>query len=120
VGPLCITTDIDARGVAGLGVAGELVVDTADDFIAAVTAAVGNERVTRVVADLARVVFLDTDGLSALLQGRAIALHAGVSFRIIRPQGLVRRVLHRTGTCLLLTVEPARAGHQPWALAAGR
>jgi anti-anti-sigma factor len=118
--PLGITTDVAEGGVAVLGVAGELVMDTADELTAAVAAVAGDERVTRVVIDLAQVVFLDMAGLSTLLQSRTDALRAGVSLRVIGPHGLVRRVLRLTDTCLLLGGEPAPVESRRLALAAPR
>ncbi|GIF01836.1 STAS domain-containing protein [Paractinoplanes rishiriensis] len=98
-----ITTDVDRCGVAIIAVAGELVMDTADDLTAALTA----YRVTRVVVDLDRMPFLDMAALTALLRGRDAALRADASFGVIRAQGLVRQVLHLTGMCPALTPAPA-------------
>ncbi|GIF01272.1 hypothetical protein Ari01nite_87360 [Paractinoplanes rishiriensis] len=109
VAPVKITTDVDQCGIAVIAVVGELVMDTADELLTAITAVLSAGPVTRVVVDLARVSFLDMAALSVLLRGRAAALHAGASFRAVRPQPLVRQVLHRTDTCLLLTAAPPGA-----------
>lgn len=108
--PLRITTDVDQRGVATIGVVGELVMDTADELLTKITTTLGADHVTRVVVDLSRVSFLDMVALSALLRGRAAALRAGASFRAVRPQPLVRRVLHLTGTDQILTARPTAVG----------
>jgi anti-anti-sigma regulatory factor len=105
VTPMRITTDVNTSGVAILAVAGRLCADTADGLTAAVAAAVHGHRLTRLVVDLARVGDADENAINALLQGRATALQAGVTFRVIRPQTPVRQVLHRTDTCQLLTWE---------------
>jgi anti-anti-sigma factor len=120
VTPLRITTDVDGRGVAILAVTGQLRVDAAERLAATIAAALTGNRVTRLVVDFARVSFLDVTAVSSLLQARAAALQAGASFRIIRPQRPVRRVLHLTDTCQLLTVGPAPSGHRAWAPGTGR
>ena len=103
-----ITTDVDGSGVAVIGVVGELVMDTAGELLAAINAVLIAGPVTRVVVDLDRVSFLDMAALSVLLRGRAAAVQAGASFGAIRAQRLVRRVLHLTGTCQLLTMMYAK------------
>ena len=96
-------TDVDGSGVAVIGVAGGLVWETAGDFLVGITAVLSAGPVTRIVVDLVRVSFLDMAALSVLLQAKAAALQAGASFAAIRPQPLVRRILHLTGTCQVLT-----------------
>ena len=100
---LRITTDVDEHGVAILGVTGELVADTARELTAAATAVLTGYRVTHLVIDLVRAACLDTVALSTLLQARDAVVQAGATFRVIRPQPPVRRVLHLTDTCQLLT-----------------
>ncbi|MCA2217485.1 ANTAR domain-containing protein [Jidongwangia harbinensis] len=98
-----LTTDVDQDGIAVIGVAGELVVDTADALVAAIHAGLSAGLVTSMVVDLARVSFLDMAGLGALLRARAAALQAGASLRIVRPQPLVQQVLHLTDAHLILS-----------------
>jgi len=109
VASLRITTDVDEHGVAILGVTGELVADTASELTAAATAVLTAYRVTHLVVDLVRVAHLDVDALHTLLRARDTALQAGATFRVIRPQAPVRRIVHLTDTCQLLTCAP-RAG----------
>lgn len=108
--PVRITTDTDGGGVAVIAVVGELVMDTADEFLAALTAVLAASGVTRVVVDLDKVSFLDMAALSALLQARAAVLRAGASFAAIRAHHSVRQVLHLTGTCPLLTAAAPAPG----------
>ena len=103
--PLRITTDVDTSGVAILAVAGRLCADTADGLTTAITAALRGHQLTRLVVDLARVDIADVAAINVLLHGRATALQAGVTFRVVRPQRPVRQVLHLTDTCQLLTCE---------------
>jgi anti-anti-sigma factor len=103
---LRITTDVDGHGVAILGVAGDLVTDTASQLTAAAAAVLTGHRVTQLVVDLARVARLDMDALHTLLRARDAVRQAGATFRVIRPQPPVRQVLHLTETCQLLTGAP--------------
>jgi anti-anti-sigma regulatory factor len=104
---LLVTTDVDTSGVAILAVAGPLVADAGDSLAAVVCATLRQREPTRLVVDLARVGVADEAAIQVLLRCRAAALRAGVTFRVIRPQGPVRRVLHRHGACHLLTWDPA-------------
>ena len=101
--PLRITTDIDTSGVAILAVTGPLCADTGDRLTAAVSATISEQGLTRLVVDLAQVDVADKAALDVLLECRAAALRAGLTFRVIRPQHPVRRVLHSSGVCRLLT-----------------
>jgi anti-anti-sigma factor len=106
VAPLHITMDVDMDGVAILGPVGELDTDTGGDLADAITAVLTGHHVTHLVVDLARVSSLDTAALRTLLRARATSLQAGATFRVMRPRHPVRRVLHLTGTCQLLTCPP--------------
>jgi anti-anti-sigma factor len=112
--PLRFTTDVDERGVLILGMIGDLCVGAASDLIAAITTALSGLHVTHLVLDLARVNFLDVAAVSALLHSRSVALRAGASFRVMRPQRQVREVLHLAGTCELLTAPPVRSWPPAW------
>jgi anti-anti-sigma factor len=94
--------------------------DTTNALTTAIAVALTGHRMTHMVIDLGRVPFLDMAGLSALPSGRTAAAQAGASFRVIRPQRLVRRLLHLNDTCQILSVTPAPSGRRPWALAAGQ
>jgi anti-anti-sigma factor len=109
VTPLRITTDVDRSGVAILAVVGQLRADTADGLTAAIAAALNGHVLARLVVDLARVDVLDVAAVNGLLDCRSTVVHAGVSFRVMRPQRPVRQVLHLTDTCQLLTAGPTPA-----------
>jgi anti-sigma B factor antagonist len=113
VAPLGLSTDLDAGGLAVLSADGEIALDTADDLAIAIAAAVRSGLATGLIVDLGRVSFLDMAGLRVLIQGREVARRAGVSFRIIRPGGQVRRVLELTGTLPLLIQEPTPSALRP-------
>jgi anti-anti-sigma factor len=107
------TVDVDENGVAILGPAGDVDVRTAGDVAAAIIACLADHRVGHLVVDLAQVTFLDMTAMGALLRGRAAAMQAGVTFRVIHPRGGVRRVLDLTGTLQILTGQatPIRERH---------
>jgi len=107
---LRIATGVDGHGVAILGVAGELVTDTAGQLMAAAAAVLTRHRVTQLVVDLVRVARLDMNALHTLLRARDAVRQAGAAFRVIRPQPPVRQVLHLTDTCQLLTGAPWSGG----------
>jgi stage II sporulation protein AA (anti-sigma F factor antagonist) len=101
--PLRVSTDIDQDGVAILAIEGGLHDGVADDLATAITAALTGRRLTHLVLDLARVPVIDATAVDSLVQARSQALRAGATFRVIRPQPPVRRVLDTSGTCQLLT-----------------
>lgn len=100
---LTITTDVDGYGRAILGIAGRIDTETVCVVTDAVTAVLGSHRIVHLVLDLARVTHLAVAALDALLLARGNAVRCGATFRVIRPQPPVRRVMDLTGTCELLT-----------------
>ena len=83
--------------VAVIMVAGDVDLSTApllEDQISDVIAGGG---LSLVEVDLAQVPFLDSSGIAVLLNGRRRADEHGVSYRVVRANGIPRTVLEITG-----------------------
>ncbi len=78
-----------------LQVSGELDLAARDDLRAAIVQAVSDG--SEVTVSLEAVTFLDSEALSALIDGYQAAAAAGVPFRLAGANGSVRRVLDITG-----------------------
>ena len=92
-----------ARDVLCLAVVGEIDMESAVAFDVAVDNALDVDGVARVLIDLDRTTFLDSTGVRSLLRGHGRAHERGISFRILNPTRVVRRVLELTGIFELLT-----------------
>jgi anti-sigma B factor antagonist len=57
----------------------------------------------RLVVDLARLTFCDSSGIDVLLKAGAEAESRGVTFRVARPRGIVRRSMEVLGVLESLT-----------------
>ncbi|TWG12906.1 STAS domain-containing protein [Actinoplanes teichomyceticus] len=95
--------------VAGDGVttfsvtlAGSLDLGSRDELRAALLGIVQAGGGGRIVVDLSRVRFIDSEAISALIQSYLAAERAGYSFRLIRAVGIVERVLTVVGLGYLL------------------
>lgn len=95
--PLTIAVDADSGGVARLRVAGELVIEFAEELQAAVEDCLGSQSCNEVRVNLAEVTFCDSVGLAALLIAGHACEHCGVSFVLEQPQLNVHRVVTLTG-----------------------
>lgn len=93
-------------GVICLAVTGELDMATTGALHEAITSALADGGVAELLVELSALSFCDACGINALLTGRASATAAGSTYRVINPQGLVRRILSYTGTLDLLTGAP--------------
>jgi anti-anti-sigma factor len=94
-----------APDVLSLAVVGEIDMASAVAFDAAIDNALDVDGVTRVLIDLDRTTFLDSTGVRSLLRGHGLAHERGISFRILNPTRVVRRVLELTGVFDLLTCD---------------
>jgi anti-sigma B factor antagonist len=83
------------RPLALLELSGELDIAARDDLRAAIVQAV--EAGSGVTIDLGDTTFLDSEALSALIDGYHAAHAAGVPFKLTGARGPVRRVLEVTG-----------------------
>jgi anti-anti-sigma factor len=92
-----------APDVLSLAVVGEMDMASAVAFDVAIDNALDVDGVARVLIDLDRTTFLDSTGVRSLLRGHVQAHERGISFRIMNPTRVVRRVLELTGVFDLLT-----------------
>jgi anti-anti-sigma factor len=83
------------RPLALLQLSGELDLDARDDLRAAIVQSVSAG--SGVTVDLSDATFLDSEALSALIDGYHAARLAGLPFRLTGARGHVRRVLEVTG-----------------------
>jgi anti-sigma B factor antagonist len=90
---------------AVLEVAGELDLSEVGDFRAAVKAA--SEDAEHLCLDLTGLTFIDSGGLSALLDVNADAQKRGTKLKVVADDGPVRRALELTGLDHLLGREAA-------------
>lgn len=89
------TTDGDGNTTTMLHVGGELDLAARQDLLDAVMRPIAEG--TDLLIDLEAVTFLDSESLSALIQGFNAAGEAGTGFRLVGARGTVRRVLEVTG-----------------------
>lgn len=89
------------RGAAVAMVRGDLDLATVPELAAAVDGLLVGEQVTRVVVDLAGVDFVDSSGLTSLIQARRRAEEEGVAFALRSP---TERVLRTLELMMLTTV----------------
>ncbi len=87
--------DIARRHTTHLTLRGEFDLDARDALREALLQAVAAG--SHLVVDLAGVTFLDSESLSALVEGYNAAEGSGLTFRLTGAQGAVRRVLDLTG-----------------------
>ncbi len=99
---LTIATSTGDDGTT-LAVAGELDPATTPQLDDAVAATLGVDGVRRVVLDLAEVGFIDSSGLSALLNARNRAQEVDVDLVVANPSPHCRRLLEATKLTDLLT-----------------
>jgi anti-sigma B factor antagonist len=93
---------VDAGSVC-LAVAGEVDMDTHGQLEAAIRSSLREGNLTRLVVDLEKVTFLDSQGIAVLMTGYSVAARDGIAFRVGNPHDIVRRALEITGLLGLLT-----------------
>ena len=86
-----------------VGIDGEIDLSNADNVDQEIIAHGSEEGVTLIVVDLARVPFMDSAGINALLKARRWADDHHRSLRVTGADGLVREVLELTGVLAHLT-----------------
>lgn len=103
------STDVlDAAAV--LTVRGELGLATAPELATAVHGCIDGGCST-IDVDLGRVTFFSCAGLNVLIEGRIRGIEAGTRLRVVRPSGIVERVMTMTRTLALTRAwEPDGAG----------
>jgi anti-sigma B factor antagonist len=96
-------------GVATIVVSGEIDIATSPTIYQAISQALLADDVDTVLVDLAGVRFLDSSGISVLLQGRRLADGRAVRYRVVRADNMVRRILELTGVWEHLSGDPNQA-----------
>ena len=96
-------------GTVRLAVAGEVDLANCDQLLGAIKDCLTNARTAELIVDLDRVIYLDSSGIRALLQGRELATGNGITYYVTNPKDMVRRVLDITGVLRALTT----SGFQP-------
>ncbi|GAA4603755.1 anti-anti-sigma factor [Actinoplanes octamycinicus] len=87
----------DGQTTIRVRLAGSLDLGTGGELREALRRVVGEGGADRIVVDLARVNFIDSEAISALIAGYHAAEDAGVTFRLTGPAGIVQRVLTVVG-----------------------
>jgi anti-anti-sigma factor len=90
-------------GVQIVELAGELDVDSVDELEAALSAAAA-ETGARVCLDMARLQFIDSTGLAAVIRAHIAVVEGGGAFSVVAGPGAVRRTLETTGLMEMLSV----------------
>jgi anti-anti-sigma factor len=91
--------------------AGAFDIGSRDDLRKALLDLVGGDPGPRILVDLRRVTFIDSEAIGALIEGYLAAEQAGITFRLARAQGIVDRVLRVIGLDHLLD-PPSAEGDQ--------
>ncbi|WP_434439166.1 STAS domain-containing protein [Lentzea sp. E54] len=99
--PLLTVRAADVAGVVVVAVEGEIDADTADDVLAALRAGVDSDG-PALVADLSRVSFFGSTGISTLITAHEFADERGKQLHVVAPQRAVRRPLEVTGVADVL------------------
>jgi anti-sigma B factor antagonist len=98
---LTISTSADG-GTTTLSLDGELDPSSAPDLATAIGEALGRDDLEAVVIDVRDLAFIDSSGLSVLVNGHADAVGAGVGFSVANPTSLCERLIAATGLADLL------------------
>jgi anti-anti-sigma factor len=77
--------------------AGDLDIATRDDLRDALLGVIEAGECALLLVDLRQVRFIDSEALSALIEGYLAAERAGVAFRLVEARGIVERVLTVVG-----------------------
>jgi len=99
------TREIDADGQDVLVVTGDVDLATAPEFVAAADAWTASGRQGTVRLDLSGVTFLDSTGISALLEIRRAAVGAGNDVLVVARSNTVSRVLALAGIAELFAAD---------------
>jgi anti-sigma B factor antagonist len=97
MGPMAFDIAIDESDPGRIRLAGELDLSAVACVEEAVEQALDDPRVELVVLDLARVTFLDSSALGAIVRGRRAAIGRSRRLVVANATGHVRRVLDITG-----------------------
>jgi anti-anti-sigma factor len=81
---------------------GDFDINARDELRTVLVQAVEEDGAGGIVVDFDRVLFLDSEALSALIEGHVVARAAGVKLSVANAHGLVHRVLDVSGVLELL------------------
>ena len=99
-----MTVSIEVQdATAVVRVSGDVDLASSPTMQAAIADACRRPGTAEVVVDLADVPFLDSSGISALLQGRREALGRDLAYHVVGANPMIRSVLELTGVWPLLT-----------------
>ena len=91
-----------SSGLATVSVRGEIDAATGPSLTEAVNA-LTHDGVSRLVIDLDHVTFIDSRGLSALLESHRAVTARDMTFAVVNPQPSVQRLLRMTGVDAVLS-----------------
>lgn len=103
---LDIDTCIDGRGLARLGIAGEIDRDSAGQVTPAVVKVLDGDSVSTIQVDFSGVTFMDSAGIRALLTAQRIAGERGVTLYVTAAHDYVLEVLEMMGLVDILIGPP--------------
>ena len=96
------TASADGVVTARVELAGSFDIGTRDELQDALLEVVEAGAGDRIIVDLGEVRFIDSEALSALIQGYLAAERAGIVLRLAKPVGIVARVINVIGLDHLL------------------
>jgi anti-anti-sigma factor len=99
-----IATVAAAPQMVHVTVSGEVDLATAPVLLSALLVAIEDHHPRTLELDLARVTFIDAQGVSALLRAHHAAQAVRSAVRLVRPQRHVRRVLELTGVATICDI----------------
>jgi anti-sigma B factor antagonist len=102
VASLIIDKRLVGAGSVCLAVAGEVDVKTCAQLEAAIRSSLREGNLTRLVVDLEKVTFLDSQGIAILMGSYSVAARDRIAFRVANSHDIVRRTLEITGLLGLL------------------
>jgi anti-sigma B factor antagonist len=91
--------------VIEIALSGEVDLANADRLQDRILAAIDSSREADVVVDLARVTFLDSTGIAALLAGHHCAKERATDYRVVHARGMVHRTLDVAGVLAALSAD---------------
>jgi len=108
VGEALVHTTRPEPGVVLVQLRGELDVDSASALRQVLIDQIDRGDLDQLAVDMARLTFMDSTGIGALVSGYGAAQHAGIRFRVRNPSRFVYQQLQITGLAALFgCTEPA-------------
>ncbi|MEU4427684.1 STAS domain-containing protein [Actinoplanes sp. NPDC024001] len=95
----------DARGGAVIRLGGEFDLSASDDLRAVLLDTVDAGGTTLIILDMGDVKFFDSEAINAVMEGYVAAEKVGITFRLARADGIVKRVFEVLGLAHLFGVD---------------